>query len=106
MPRTYSKQFLDGLNKSNPNKAGIALAQACVTANLPAKYVAYALEVTRMTVFSWFRGGYIRHKNLLKIEAITDLIESDIAKGILPAKNNAEAKAYLEEMVGRSFDKK
>ncbi|NBS71304.1 hypothetical protein EBT31_20705 [bacterium] len=106
MPRTYSKQFIEQLEKSNPNRAGIALAHACVQGNLPAKYVAYALEVTRMTVFSWFRGAHVRHKNLLKIEAITDLIESDIAKGILPAKNNAEAKAYLEDMVGRSFDKK
>lgn len=103
MPRTYSKQFIDALNKSNPNKAGIALAQACVTANLPAKYVAYALEVTRMTVFSWFRGGYIRQKNLLKVETITDLIEADLASGVLPAKNTAQAKSYLEEMTGKKF---
>ena len=104
MPRTYSKPFLDELEKANPNRVGIALANACVKGNLPAKYVAYALEVTRMTVYSWFRGGHIRHKNLLKIEAITDLIESDTAKGILPAKNIAAAKAYLEDMVGRKFE--
>jgi hypothetical protein len=106
MPRTYSQQFIEGLENANPQRAGIALAQACVKGNLPAKYVAYALEVTRMTVYSWFRGAHVRHKNLMKIEAITDLIESDTAKGILPAKNTAEAKAYLEDMVGRSFDKK
>lgn len=106
MPRTYSKQFIEQLERANPNRAGIALAHACVRGNLPAKYVAYALEVTRMTVFSWFRGAHIRHKNLLKIEAMTDLIEDDIAKGILPASNTAAAKAYLEDMVGRSFDKK
>jgi hypothetical protein len=106
MPRTYSKQFIEGLENANPQRAGIALAQACVKGNLPAKYVAYALEVTRMTVFSWFRGAHIRHKNLLKIEAMTELIESDTAKGILPAENTAAAKAYLEDMVGRSFDKK
>jgi hypothetical protein len=105
MPRTYSKEFIAELEKANPNRIGIALANACVKGNLPAKYVAYALEVTRMTVYSWFRGGHIRYKNLLKLEAITNLIESDIAKGILPAKNNAQAKAYLEDMVGRSFDK-
>ena len=105
MPRTYSQQFIEGLENANPQRAGIALAQACVKGNLPAKYVAYALEVTRMTVYSWFRGAHVRHKNLMKIEAITDLIESDTAKGILPAKNTAEAKAYLEDMVGRSFDK-
>jgi hypothetical protein len=57
-----------------------------------------------MTVFSWFRGKPLRHNNLIKVETLTDLIESDTAKGILPAKGNAAAKAYLEEMVGRKFD--
>jgi hypothetical protein len=103
MPRTYSEAFLIELHKANPHRAGTALALACVNANLPAKYVASALDVTRMTVFSWFRGKPIRHKNLLKVETLTDLIESDTAKGLLPAKNTAAAKAYLEDMVGREL---
>ena len=101
MPRSYSEPFLIELYKANPNRAGTALALACVKANIPAKYVAEALEVTRMTVFSWFRGKPIRHKNLLKVETLTDLIESDTAKGILPATSNAAAKAYIEEMIGK-----
>ena len=104
MSRSYSEAFLIELHKANPNRAGTALALACVKANLPAKYVAMTLEVTRMTVFSWFRGQPIRHKNLLKVETLTDLIESDTAKGILPARTVKDAKAYLEDMVGRKFD--
>jgi hypothetical protein len=104
MSRTYSEAFLIELHKANPHRAGIALALACVNANLPAKYVANALEVTRMTVFSWFRGKPLRHNNLLKVEVLTDLIESDTAKGLLPARNTKAAKAYLENMVGREFD--
>lgn len=103
MSRPYSEAFLLELHKANPNRAGTALALACVKANLPAKYVAEALEVTRMTVFSWFRGKPIRHNNLLKVETLTDLIESDTAKGILPAKNVASARAYIEEMIGRKI---
>jgi hypothetical protein len=103
MSRPYSEAFLLELHRANPNKAGIALALACVKANLPAKYVAEALEVTRMTVFSWFRGKPIRHNNLMKIETFTDLVESDTAKGILPAKNTAAARAYIEEMIGRKI---
>ena len=103
MSRPYSEAFLLELHRANPNKAGIALALACVRANLPAKYVAEALEVTRMTVFSWFRGKPIRHNNLMKIETFTDLVESDTAKGILPAKNTAAARAYIEEMIGRKI---
>jgi hypothetical protein len=103
MPRTYSEPFLIELYKANPNRTGTALALACVKANIPTKYVAEALEVSRMTVFSWFRGKPIRHKNMLKVEVLTDLIESDTAKGILPAKNTAAAKAYIEEMIGRKI---
>lgn len=103
MPRTYSEAFLIDLHKANPHRAGTALALACVKANLPAKYIAEALEVTRMTVFSWFRGKPIRHKNLLKVEVLTDLIESDTAKGILPARNMVAAKQYIEEMIGRKI---
>ena len=106
MPRTYSEPFIEELNRANPHRAGIALALACVKANIPAKYLAMALDVTRISVYSWFRGSPIRHKNMLKVEAITELIESDTAMGILPAKNMAEAKAYLEDMVGRKFDNK
>ena len=103
MSRTYSEAFLIELHKANPHRAGTALALACVKANIPAKYVAEALEVTRMTVFSWFRGKPIRHKNLLKVETFTDLVESDTAKGLLPAKNTIAAKKYIEEMIGRQI---
>jgi hypothetical protein len=103
MSRTYSEAFLIELHKANPHRAGTALALACVKANLPAKYVAIALDVTRMTVFSWFRGKPIRHKNLLKVETFTDLVESDTAKGLLPARNTAAAKTYIEEMIGRAI---
>ena len=106
MSRPYSEGFLIALAKANPNRAGTALAKACVNANLPTKYVAWALDVSRMTVFSWFRGKPIRHKNLLKVETLTDLIESDTAKGILPARNVAAAIKYLEEMVGRKYEEK
>jgi hypothetical protein len=36
-------------------------------------------------------------------EVFTDLVESDTAKGLLPAKNNAEARAYLEDMIGEKI---
>jgi hypothetical protein len=104
MSRPYSDAFLIELYKANPNRAGTALGIACVKAKLPAKYVAWALDVTRMTMFSWFRGKPIRHKNLLKVETFTDLIESDTAKGILPVKNTAAAIKYLEAMVAKKYE--
>ena len=103
MPRTYSEELIELVKNSNPNKTGIALANACIKANLPAKYVAVALKVTRMTLYSWFRGSPIREKNRVLAEVFTDLVESDTAKGLLPVKNTAEAKAYLEDMIGEKI---
>jgi len=103
MARTYSQELIDEVNSRDPNNSGVALAQACIKANLPAKYVAVALGVTRMTVHSWFRGAPLREKNRRLVEVFTDLVESDTAKGLLPAKNMMEAKAYIEEMIGRTI---
>ena len=103
MPRTYSQDLIDEVNRSNPNNFGIALAKACINANLPAKYVAIALNVSRMTVHGWFRGAPLREKNRRLVEVFTDLVESDTAKGLLPAKNSHEAKRYIEEMIGRKI---
>ena len=84
MPRTYSEPFLIGLHKENPHRTGIALALACVKANLPAKYVAEALEVSRMTVFGWFRGKPIRHKNMLDRKS-TRLNSSHVSESRMPS---------------------
>ena len=56
-----------------------------------------------MTIHNWFRGNPIREKNRKLVEVFTDLVESDMAKGYLPAKHPAEAKAYIEEMIGRKI---
>ena len=103
MSRTYSQELIEAVSQLNPNYPGVALANACIKANLPSKYVAVALKVTRMTLHSWFRGKPIRFKNQQLVEVFTDLVESDTAKGLLPAKNTAHAKAYLEDMIGEKI---
>ena len=103
MSRCYSDDLIKEVNKSDPNKAGTALALACINGNLPAIYVSVALRVTRMSIHSWFRGKPIRDKNRKLVEVFTDLVESDTAKGMLPAKNTQEAKTYIEEMIGQKI---
>ena len=53
-----------------------------------------------MTNNSLFRGKTIRDKNRQVAEVFTDLVEGDILKGLLPAKNLIDAKRYLEDMIG------
>lgn len=103
MPRTYSESFLVDMYKADPSKPGVALARACVDANLPAKYVAVVLGVTRMAVYAWFRGKPIRTKNQRVVEAFTRLVREDLDNGLLPAKSIADAKTYLGEMIGQEI---
>ena len=62
MPRTYSEKFLKELMVADPSSIGVRLGRLCVDANLPAAYVAMALECSRMTVYSWFRGRGVSEK--------------------------------------------
>lgn len=104
MPRTYSKNFINELGKLKPfDTTGVNLAKACVRANLPAKYVAVALEVTRMSIHSWFRGNPIRDKKRRMVAVFTELVEKDLDDGVLPARNTNAAKQYIEDMVGKQI---
>ena len=104
MPRTYSEKFLLEMHQADPYRAGVQLAKACVKANLPAKYVSEALGVTRMTVYSWFRGKPIRDKNQQVVEVFTEIVEGDMVRGILPANNLQQAKKYIEDMIGKPLE--
>ena len=103
MPRTYNKELIELVQTFNPYLDTTCFAKACIKANLPSNYVASALEVSRMSIHNWFRGSPIRENNRKLVEVFTDLVESDTAKGILPAKNHTEARKYLEDMVGRKI---
>lgn len=103
MPRPYSDKFIIELNKVDPNELGARLGRLCVEANIPASYVAVALETSRMTVHSWFRGKKARKSKHKLIEAFISLVQKDMKDGKLPAKNHLDAKAYIEEMLGISF---
>jgi hypothetical protein len=103
MPRTYSEKFLVAMHQGNPRRIGVDLAKSCVKANLPAKYVAVALNVSRMSVYSWFRGKPIREKNENIVGVFIDLVEKDLQNGTLPAKNINAAKRYIEDMIGKKL---
>lgn len=98
MSRSYSQDFRIELYKRDPSNLGVALGIACVEANLPAKYVAPALNVSRMTIHGWFRGSAIRLKNRQLVVALIRIIKEDKEKGILPAKSVADAKAWLRSV--------
>jgi hypothetical protein len=102
MPRPYGAKFLKELHTAELT-LGVTLGRICYEANLPASYVAAALETSRITVYGWFRGQEMRPKNRKIIQAFIDLVRIDTKEGRLPAKNVSDAKAYIEDMIGRKI---
>ena len=100
MARSYSHQFLLSLQKADGDRLGVKLGRLCVEANLPASYVAKALETSRISVYNWFRGGGIREDKRKVIEVFMDLVQEDMKNGVLPATNVITAKLYIESMIG------
>jgi hypothetical protein len=101
MSRPYSPKYKKLVETSKDYTLGIDLGKTCITANLPATYVAEVFDTTRMTIHTWFRGGVIRSSKRRKIEVFIELLEEDLNKGVLPAKTLKEARTYVEDMIGR-----
>jgi transcriptional regulator with XRE-family HTH domain len=87
---------------SDSRRVGVELAQQCIRANLPAKYVAKALGVSRATIHNWFRGSILRGKNEDMALAFIRLVKQDIESGALPAKSVKNAKDYISDMIGET----
>lgn len=102
MSRSYSQEFRLKLYRSDTKSLGVALGVACVEANLPAKYVAPVLNVSRMTIHSWFRGSAIRYRHHKLVSALISIIREDMSKGVLPAKSVADAKGWLRSVIEES----
>lgn len=101
MPRPYSNELLEYLGDPTvENTVGVQLGRLCVRANIPAMYVAHALEVSRLTIHSWFRGSDIRRNNRRMIEILMEHLREDLNGKTLPAKTRQDAKKYIEEITG------
>lgn len=99
MSRTYSDNFLSEIEASTSTRTGVMLARACIKANIPALYIAQAMNVSRMTIYSWFRGKPLRDKNEEAVKLLINIINNDIITGLLPATTLAKAKEYVSTIV-------
>lgn len=104
MSRPYSKEFISGLDSVDDTyRVGYKMAKVCVLANIPAKYVAVAVGVSRATIHNWFRGAVLRGKNEDIALAFIRLVQKDLDERVLPAKSVKAAKAYIEDMTGKTI---
>ena len=75
MANNYSEKFRLELAKLNDNIIGVKLAKLCVNANVPPIYVAKYCNVSRLTVYTWFRGGAIKSRNYAKVKLLIEEIK-------------------------------
>jgi predicted site-specific integrase-resolvase len=59
---------------------GVKLAKLCVKADVPPIEVAEKCNVSRLTVYTWFRGGAIRNRNLEKIKILIKELEKKVVQ--------------------------
>ena len=99
MAKCYSEQYLLSLNGLNEKRLGVQLGKLCVKANLPPKLIANALGVSRMSVYSWFRGKPIRERNIDKVEKLIDILVGYFEAGQLPVPSTIDAKIFIDAKV-------
>jgi hypothetical protein len=99
MPRPYGEKFLNNLSRSTEDRLGRELARLCVDASLSAAHIATAMEVSRTTVYSWFRGQGVREDRRRVVETLISLIKKDLERGRLPAVSVGDARRYISEMI-------
>lgn len=56
MPIGYSLLTVDAIRRADQRLLGVQLGQICVKNDIPVNDVAEFFKVSRMTVYSWFKG--------------------------------------------------
>ena len=95
----YTEKYLRDLQDCNPMRLGVQLGRLCVSANLPPSEVAKVLEVSRMSVYNWFKGGAVRSKNVDRIEIFMRLVSDYIKSEDLPLQSYKESKQFIKEHI-------
>lgn len=104
MPRSYGEKFLRELSaNTDDSNLGVEMARLCVDSKLPATYVAKALKVSRMSLYSWFRGKPIANKFHARLEDFVSGLRHDLKRNALPAKNLDDVKQYLTSVTGTAL---
>jgi hypothetical protein len=56
MPNGYSLLTVQEVREANQSLLGVQLGKICIERNIPVTDVADFFKVSRVTVYSWFRG--------------------------------------------------
>lgn len=69
--RGYSSRTIRDNEAADANHPGVVLGRLCIAQEIPVADVAQFFDVSRMTIYKWFRGEESpRKKQVAKIEEI------------------------------------
>lgn len=68
----YSVRLLKSNAAADPSLLGVRLGQVCIEQDVSVQAVAAALNVSRQTIYNWFKGDYAPHPKT--DQAICDFI--------------------------------
>lgn len=73
MPIGYSRRFVEEVAQADADKLGVRLGVECILADVPVAHIAKKLGVSRVTVYSWFRGKTdVPERLCAKVEKLID----------------------------------
>lgn len=61
--RGYSYRLVQANRAADPKHIGVRLGKICMSLNIPVSEVAKSFGVSRMTIYTWFTGGGVPHKD-------------------------------------------
>lgn len=102
MAKGYSESHKAKIGYEGDN-LGLQLASLAIQAKIPMSYIAWALGVTRMTVYYWFAGRKITPSKVSKVEALVRILKLDLSNGDLPADTAQERRNFIEELSGEKL---
>jgi hypothetical protein len=76
MPKGYSLLMADEIKSANQQLLGVQLGRVCLNKDIPVSDVASFFGVSRMTVYSWFRGkSIVSGKHAEKMQKLVDKLK-------------------------------
>lgn len=76
MSKGYVSSFINEVNASDKSKIGVQLGLACIKRDIPVTDVSEFFDVSRMTVYSWFRGKTnVPDKHREKMQKLVDKLK-------------------------------
>lgn len=73
MSKGYSMAFINEVNEADKRKLGVMFGLACIKSDIPVSDVSSFFNVSRMTVYSWFRGKTnVPEKHWEKMQKLVD----------------------------------